>query len=92
MFTASNTVTYSYDTIGQLTRASGRELGGTTRLHEQFGYVYDAAGNLQYRTNDALIQTFGVNSLNELTSATRDGTLTVAGTTTSTATNVTSTA
>jgi RHS repeat-associated protein len=59
------------------------------RLHEQLGYAYDPAGNLNRRTNNALVQTFGVNSLNELTTVTRSGTLTVAGTTTSTATNVT---
>jgi len=58
-------------------------------LHEQFGYAYDAAGNLNYRTNNALTQTFAVNNLNELSSVTRSGTLTMAGTTTSTATNVT---
>jgi RHS repeat-associated protein len=34
---------------------------------------------LNVRTNNALIQTFNVNTLNELTSATRSGTLTVAG-------------
>ncbi len=51
----------------------------TPRLQEQFGYAYDAAGNLNRRTNNALVQTFGVNTLNELTNATRSGTLTVAG-------------
>jgi hypothetical protein len=34
---------------------------------------------LSYRTNNALVQNFDVNSLNELTSAGRSGTLTVAG-------------
>ncbi len=51
----------------------------TPRLQEQFGYAYDAAWNLNRRTNNALVQTFGVNTLNELTNATRSGTLTVAG-------------
>src|SRR2546425_11511826 len=69
--------------------AIGNNLTGATHLHEQFGYAYDAAGNLNNRTNNALIQTFGVNNLNELTNVTRSGTLTVAGGTTSTATNVT---
>jgi len=55
----------------------------------QFGYAYDPAGNLNYRTNNALVQTFAANNLNELSTVTRSGTLTVAGTTTSTATNVT---
>ena len=90
VFTAGDYVNYSYDAIGQLKTALGKEAGGTTnRLHEQFGYAYDAAGNLNFRTNNALVQTFNVNSLNELTTASRTGTLTVAGTTTSTATNVT---
>jgi RHS repeat-associated protein len=57
-------------------------------LHEQFGYAYDGAWNLNYRTNNALIETFGVNNLNELTSVARDGTLTVAGVTTSQASDV----
>ena len=80
---------YTYDLIGELKTAKGFENSDASRLHEQFGYAYDAAGNLNYRTNNALIQTFGVNNLNELTNATRSGTLTVAGGTTSTATNVT---
>ena len=61
----------------------------TNRLQEQFGYAYDAAGNLNQRTNNALVQSFNVNNLNELTTLGRSGTLTVAGTTTSPATNVT---
>jgi len=69
--------------------AKGFESGGSSRLHEQFGYAYDSAGNLNYRTNNALVQTFTANNLNELSTVTRSGTLTVAGTTTSTATNVT---
>jgi hypothetical protein len=32
---------------------------------------------LNRRTNNALVQTFGVNNLNELTSVSREGTLTV---------------
>jgi len=43
----------------------GQRCGGTTnRLQEQFGYDYDPAGNLRNRTNNALVQTFNVNSLN----------------------------
>jgi RHS repeat-associated protein len=45
-------------------------------------YGFDPAGNLNYRTNNALIQNFAVNSDNELTTATNGGTLTVVGTTT----------
>src|SRR5262249_17298647 len=59
------------------------------RLQEQLSYVYDAAGNLRYRTNNALVETFGLNSLNELTNIARSGTMTVCGTTTGPATNVT---
>src|SRR5439155_22994653 len=86
---AANYLNYTYDNIGQLKGAVGKESGGSSRLHEQFGYAYDAAGNLNYRTNNALVQTFTNNSLNELTTIGRSGTLTVAGATTSAATNVT---
>jgi RHS repeat-associated protein len=41
------------------------------------------------RTNNALIETFNVNSVNELTTIPRTGTLTVAGTTTTAASSVT---
>ncbi len=87
---AATSVSYTYDKIGQLTKASGTDWAlNEPRRHEQFGYGYDAAGNLNLRTNNALVQTFNVNSLNELTTATRKGTFTVAGTTTSEATDVT---
>ena len=60
-------------------------------LNEKFAYGYDAAQNLTSRTNNALVQTIGVNSLNELTAITRNSTsaLTVTGTTSSNATSVT---
>jgi len=81
---------YTYDNDGELVTAKGYESGGgTTRLNEQFGYAYDAAGNLGQRTNNALVQSFTVNALNELTTGSRTGTLTVAGTTTTNATSVT---
>ncbi len=69
----------------------GYESGGSSRLHEQFGYAYDPAGNgnLNSRTNSALVQTFNVKNLNEVTNVTRSGTLTVAGGTSATATSVT---
>jgi hypothetical protein len=47
------------------------------------------AGNVNYRTNNALVETFSANSDNELSTISRSGTVTVAGTTTSPATNVT---
>jgi RHS repeat-associated protein len=88
--TAGDFRNYTYDNEGELTTAVGKEAGGVTnRWQEQFGYAYDAAGNLNYRTNNALVQTFNINNLNELTTTTNSGQLTVAGTTTSPATNVT---
>jgi hypothetical protein len=39
---------------------------------------FDSDGNLNYRTNNALVQTFNVSDLNELTTGTWAGTLTVA--------------
>ncbi|MDB6016692.1 MAG: putative rhs-related protein [Pedosphaera sp.] len=81
VFTAGNFVNYGYDNIGQLVSAQGMESGGVTnRAGEQFGYAYDLANNLSNRTNNVLVQTFNVNSLNELSSASRSGTFTVAGT------------
>jgi RHS repeat-associated protein len=88
-FMAGNYVDYGYDGLGQLVSAMGKEAGGSSRLLEKFGYVYDPAGNLATRTNNALLQTFNVKNLNELTTVTRSGTLTVAGTTASAATSVT---
>jgi hypothetical protein len=49
---------------------------------------YDAAGNLNVRTNNALLQTFNVNSRNQLTTGSRSGTYTVAGTTWTNASSV----
>jgi RHS repeat-associated protein len=80
---------YTYDDIGQLKTAWAYDTNSTQRVNERFGYFYDAAGNAQYRTNNALIHTFNVNSMNQLTTVTRNGTMTVAGTTTCEATNVT---
>jgi hypothetical protein len=88
-FKAGNFIDYTYDDIGQLRSAFGKESGGTTRLHEKFGYKYDPAGNLQVRTNDALEQTFTVNTLNQLSTVSRSGNITVAGFTTATASSVT---
>jgi RHS repeat-associated protein len=83
-----NTANYTYDPIGQVLGDVASE-GSTNRLNEQLHYGFDPAGNLNYRTNNALVQNFVVNSNNELTTATNGGTLTVVGTTTSAATNVT---
>jgi YD repeat-containing protein len=84
----TNSVAYTYDRIGQLKTAFGKESGGSTnRVHERFGYAYDDANNLSYRTNNIFRHTFTCD--NQLTSITRSGTYTVAGTTWGSATNVT---
>ncbi len=88
--TAGDFRNYTYDNAGELKTAIGKEAGGTTnRWQEQLGYAYDAAGNLNYRTNNGLLGAFSVNNLNELTTVTNGGRLTVAGTTTIPATSVT---
>jgi RHS repeat-associated protein len=85
----TNTVDLAYDDIGQLTKWTGKEPGGAPRLNEKLGYGYDPAGNLQYRTNNALVQTFSVNNLNELSTVSRSGTFTVSGSLPAPATHVT---
>ena len=77
----TNTVAIGYDAIDQLTNWSGRESGGTLRHNEQLAYGYDASGNLRTRTNDALVQTFTVDSLNQISNVTRTGPLTFTGAT-----------
>jgi RHS repeat-associated protein len=80
VYNAGNYINYTYDNIGQLKTASGIEPDGVTpRLQEQFGYAYDSAWNLISRTNNALIKTFTVNDLNEITTNSLGGTYTVAG-------------
>jgi len=81
---------YAYDAVGQLTNAFGYESNGTARVHERLSYNYDAAGNLATRFNSDLYEDFLVNRLNQITNCyASDGSMTVAGTTTSPATNVT---
>jgi RHS repeat-associated protein len=82
-------VSYLYDAAGQLTGATGKESGGTDRLHEKFGYGYDASGNLFRRTNGIMEQTFENNSLNQLYENSTSGDLTVAGMVVGTPTSVT---
>jgi hypothetical protein len=87
-----NTAVYTYDPVGEVVGDQASEvsgIGGALRLNEQLHYGFDPAGNLIYRTNNALIQKFQVNTVNELTGNTNNGTLTVVGTTTSPATSVT---
>jgi RHS repeat-associated protein len=88
--TAGDYRIFGYDPSGQLTNFTAMEPGGVTnRLQEQLSYTYDIVGNLYYRVNNGLVETFTVNSLNELNSVYHSGYLTVAGSTTSLATNVT---
>jgi hypothetical protein len=70
---STNTVSAGYDGIGELASWTGKEPGGAPRRNEQLGYGYDAAGNLQSRTNGALVQTFTDDTLNQLSSVTRAG-------------------
>lgn len=89
VFTVGNYISYTYDPIGQLESANGFEptfynqgLNQYTnypRLNEQFGYGYDNGWNLEYRTNNELVQTYSVNSLNQLSSQSMSGLLTVCG-------------
>jgi len=85
----TNTVAVGYDGINQPANWSAKEAAGTLRHNEQEAYAYDAAGNLHIRTNDALVQTFNVDALNQLSNVTRLGQLTVTGATPVPATNVT---
>lgn len=87
---AGDYLDYTYDDIGQLETAIGKETGGgTNRLQERFGYSYDTGGNLARRTNNLLVQTFTVDDLNQLNGGSRSGTLTVVGTSGATASSVT---
>ena len=80
VFREGNYIDYAYDRIGQLKAATGIEANGLTlRLHEQFGYNYDAASNLAARTNNSFVQSFSTDSVNQLSSASRSGTLTLVG-------------
>jgi len=59
----ASSVTYTYDPIGQL-KVADSSVGAEDR-----GYAYDAAWNLNYRTNNGALGTFQVNVKNELTNA-----------------------
>ena len=72
---------YTYDRDDQLVGAFGSESNGAVRLHEQFGYAYDAAHNLQRRTNNAFLQSFVVDNSDQLSSVIRTGTFTSSGST-----------
>jgi len=59
---------FLYDSIGQLKVGRATNSSGVVIAAENRGFVYDAAWNLNYRTNNATLHTFGVDSLNQLTS------------------------
>ena len=56
----ASTVAYRYDNIGQLKVADSSVAG------EDRGYKYDAAWNLNTRTNSGILSTFTVDSKNQL--------------------------
>jgi RHS repeat-associated protein len=85
----NSSVKLGYDNIGQLISWNAKEGSGTARLNEQLGYAYDAAGNLHYRTNGSLLQTFTSDNLNQLSTVGRGGPLTVEGATPAPAASVT---
>jgi RHS repeat-associated protein len=81
--------TNTYDSIGQLTAVYAADPSGVARMNERRLYFYDAGGNLINRFGGSLNLTQSVNSLNELTTVSRNNSAPVVGTTTSPATNVT---
>jgi YD repeat-containing protein len=84
----TNNVTALYDGIGELATWNAKEATGTARQNEQISYGYDAANNLTNRTSGALVQTFTINPLNQISNISRTGTLTVTGATPGPVTNV----
>jgi len=64
---ASATVSYTYDKIGQL------KVADSSTNSEDRGYFYDAAWNLNYRTNNGTLNTFNVDNKNQLTNSTPSG-------------------
>src|SRR5581483_7338174 len=74
----ANNITPAYDAINEVTGWSASE-NGANRLNEQLKYQYDPAGNLITRTNNALVQTFTPNSLNEISTVSRSGSFTFTG-------------
>ncbi len=85
----SSSVAIGYDSVSQVISWKAVETNGAPRLNEQLAWAYDAAGNLHVRTNGALVQTFNVDALNELTNIARTGPMTVSGATPVPASSVT---
>ncbi len=75
----TNNVVVGYDAMAEVSSWTAKEANGTSRENEQLGYGYDAGNNLHLRTNNALVQTFAVDTLNQLSSVTRSGTMTLSG-------------
>lgn len=69
---ARSALALAYDASGQLKVARAYESNGLPRYNEQLGYTYDAANNLQRRTNGALVQTFTPDAANQLGTITRN--------------------
>jgi len=84
-----STLALAYDASGQLKTARAFESNGLPRYNEQLGYAYDAANNLQRRTNGALVQTFTPAAANQPGTLTRNSTLNLAGLATQPLTNAT---
>jgi len=76
-----HTLDYHRDPAGRLIAASGFDPGNPAalRLHEQFGYAYDAAGNLRSKTHGTATLNLEVDNLNRVLSATRSPQVTVSG-------------
>ena len=62
LFNAGSTYNYTYDKIGQL------KIADSGTASEDRGYTYDAAWNLNYRTNNSATTTVTVDGLNQLSS------------------------
>ena len=60
-------VSYTYDAIGQV------KVADSSTNSEDRGYLYDTAWNLNYRTNNGSLETFTVDTKNQLTNATPVG-------------------
>ncbi len=92
---SSSYVNYTYKESGQLQTANGYESGYSPpvpRYQEQYFYGYsavDSAANLNYRTKNGIDGSFFYTNLNQLTGIARGNSMTVAGTVSSLATNVT---
>lgn len=80
---------YTYDPLGQLKSALPYGANSTLITAQRIAYGYDAAGNLNYRTNDLAVRQFIDDKINQLTNVALLSPLTVSGVTTTNATNVT---